>query len=85
MFLCADLILRLSIGKSTILIEHFASTTFFVYDLPVCSTFEKGTLSRFTTDIKYRSCYDLYAKYINNHYIESYYLLRVKKIMPTIL
>lgn len=52
---------------------------------PVCSTFEKGTLSRFYNDIKYRSCYDLYAKYINNHYIESYYLLRVKKIMPTIL
>lgn len=87
MFICADLILRLSIGKSTILIEHFASTTFFVYALhgPVCSTFEKGTLSRFYNDIKYRSCYDLYAKYINNHYIESYYLLRVKKIMPTIL
>lgn len=33
MFICADLILRLSIGKSTILIEHFASTTFFVYAL----------------------------------------------------
>lgn len=51
MFICADLILRLSIGKSTILIEHFASTTFFVYALHglFVAPLRKGLCLAFTT------------------------------------